>query len=77
MTFKGREKTIGQIKKDLLNTKSKAYEIQKSLSNKTELISAWKVGGTTKSTQKIFKTKSSYLGPINKKNFFYEKEEIF
>ncbi len=77
MTFKGREKIIGQIKKDLLNTKSKAYEIQKSLSNKPELISAWKVGGTTKSTQKIFKTESSYLGPINKKNFFFEEEEIY
>ncbi len=77
MNFSERNKIISQIKEESLKTKLKAYEIQKSLSEKSELISAWKVGGTTKSTQKAFKTESSYLGPINKNNFFYKKKEIF
>ena len=76
MTFKKRDKLIGQIKKQSIETKLKAYQIQKQLTDSPKLISAWKVGGTTKSTQKAFKTKSSYLGPISNKNIFYKKEEI-
>lgn len=46
-------------------TVSEAYQIQhQNILSTKEAISAWKLGGTTKTTRDAFQTKSLYYGPV-------------
>lgn len=56
---------------------SEAYEIQhKNILTTKEPISAWKLGGTTKSTQDVFQTKSLFYGPIFASSLYSYSDSI-
>uniref|UniRef100_A0A486XVC4 2-keto-4-pentenoate hydratase n=1 Tax=Rheinheimera sp. BAL341 TaxID=1708203 RepID=A0A486XVC4_9GAMM len=52
-----------------------AYRIQNSIS-KSKFIGAWKLGGTTDLTRKLFKTKSAYYGSIESRYVFNAGEVV-
>jgi hypothetical protein len=51
-------------------SKKNAYLIQKQIASNLN-IGAWKLGGTNFTSQKAFKTKSPYFGPIKKENIIH------
>jgi 2-keto-4-pentenoate hydratase len=58
------------------NSVEEGYAIQRLLINSMNDVVAWKLGGTSKTTRKIFNTSGVYYGPIFKGHLFKSGSEI-